>query len=190
MHGFFLFKMEFPNDFPYSPPRVTFLTTAGGVVRFNPNLYACGRVCLSILGTWNGPGWTSAQTIGSVLLSIHSLLNSHPYCNEPAYEKVPIESESVRQYNHFIIHETMRVAVLDMLDLATTTGSNNHVSPMLAIRIRNTFCEMVEFYKLTCDEYSFLTGQGWRDPFSSRKGMFDFAALRVRLEAAAEMAAL
>jgi ubiquitin-conjugating enzyme E2 Z len=196
-HGFFLFKMDFPDDYPYSPPRVTFLTTAGGVVRFNPNLYACGRVCLSILGTWNGPGWTSAQSIGSVLLSIQSLLNANPYCNEPGYEKVPIESEPVQLYNHFIVHETMRVAVLDVLDLVTTPGGNQHVSPMLAIRIRNTFSEMVEFYKLTCDEYSFLNGQSWRDPFSSRHGKFDFAALRRRLEegqekfeTAREMAAL
>jgi hypothetical protein len=85
----------------------------------------------------------------------------------------------------------MRVAVLDVFDLITTTvpgrGTSQHVSPMLAIRIRNTFCEMVE-YKLTCDDYSFLDGQEWRDPFSSRKGTFDFAALRVRLEGGREKA--
>jgi len=23
----------------------------------NPNLYADGKVCLSLLGTWSGPGW-------------------------------------------------------------------------------------------------------------------------------------
>ena len=26
----------------------------GGSVRFNPNLYNCGKVCLSLLGTWSG----------------------------------------------------------------------------------------------------------------------------------------
>jgi hypothetical protein len=30
------------------------LTTGGGRCRFNPNLYAGGKVCLSILGTWSG----------------------------------------------------------------------------------------------------------------------------------------
>ena len=29
-------------------------TTGGGTVRFNPNLYNSGKVCLSLLGTWPG----------------------------------------------------------------------------------------------------------------------------------------
>jgi len=28
------------------------MTTGGGTCRFNPNFYANGKVCLSILGTW------------------------------------------------------------------------------------------------------------------------------------------
>jgi hypothetical protein len=43
---------------PSAPHRqVQFLTTGGGQVRFNPNLYNCGKVCLSLLGTWSGPSW-------------------------------------------------------------------------------------------------------------------------------------
>ena len=30
--------------------QVNFQTTGGGSVRFNPNLYNCGKVCLSLLG--------------------------------------------------------------------------------------------------------------------------------------------
>jgi ubiquitin-conjugating enzyme E2 Z len=48
--GYFYFILRFPPDYPYSPPRVKFMTTAGGTVRFNPNLYADGKVCLSVLG--------------------------------------------------------------------------------------------------------------------------------------------
>ena len=33
---------------------VKFRTTGGGQVRFNPNLYKDGKVCLSLLGTWPG----------------------------------------------------------------------------------------------------------------------------------------
>jgi baculoviral IAP repeat-containing protein 6 len=36
--------------------------TGGGAVRFNPNLYNCGKVCLSLLGTWTGKegeGWNA-----------------------------------------------------------------------------------------------------------------------------------
>lgn len=30
------------------------MNVGGGQVRFNPNLYNCGKVCLSLLGTWSG----------------------------------------------------------------------------------------------------------------------------------------
>lgn len=35
------------------------------------NLYAEGKVCLSLLGTWSGPGWVpGTSTLSQVLLSI------------------------------------------------------------------------------------------------------------------------
>lgn len=37
--------------------QVQLCTTSGGNVRFNPNLYQQGTVCLSLLGTWGGPSW-------------------------------------------------------------------------------------------------------------------------------------
>ena len=40
--------------------------------------YASGKVCLSILGTWAGPSWSPTQSLGSVLLSIQSLLHATP----------------------------------------------------------------------------------------------------------------
>ena len=42
--------MTFPDDYPHNPPHVTLLTTDCGRVRFNPNLYSNGKVCLSNLG--------------------------------------------------------------------------------------------------------------------------------------------
>jgi ubiquitin-conjugating enzyme E2 Z len=142
--------MEFPaNDYPHSPPRVTLKTTGGGVVRFNPNLYKCGKVCLSILGTWSGPSWSPVHTIGSVLLSIRSLMNSSPYNNEPGFEHTPTSAPESNQYNNYIRYETMRMAVLDMVDLAT----KSHYLPQ--------FVDSAEFYKYTCDEYSFLDGRSF-----------------------------
>lgn len=48
--GYFYFVVRCPVDYPIKPPIVRFMTTGAGTVRFNPNLYKCGKVCISILG--------------------------------------------------------------------------------------------------------------------------------------------
>lgn len=53
-HGLFEFDFYCPSDYPINPPLVRFKTTGGGSIRFNPNLYKDGLVCLSLLGTWHG----------------------------------------------------------------------------------------------------------------------------------------
>lgn len=85
--GCFEFDMYFPSEFPTVPPLVNLMTTGNGAVRFNPNLYNNGKVCLSILGTWPGrpeEQWGPHCTILQVLTSIQSLvLVDEPYYNEP-----------------------------------------------------------------------------------------------------------
>ncbi|OBS77421.1 hypothetical protein A6R68_16134 [Neotoma lepida] len=87
--GFFLFVFRCPPDYPIHPPRVKLMTTGNNTVRFNPNFYRNGKVCLSILGTWTGPAWSPAQSISSVLISIQSLMTENPYHNEPGFEQDP-----------------------------------------------------------------------------------------------------
>uniref|UniRef100_A0A8C9QVJ0 Ubiquitin-conjugating enzyme E2 Z n=1 Tax=Scleropages formosus TaxID=113540 RepID=A0A8C9QVJ0_SCLFO len=113
--GFFLFLFRCPPDYPIHPPRVKLITTGNNTVRFNPNFYRNGKVCLSILGTWTGPAWSPAQSISSVLISIQSLMTENPYHNEPGFEQERHPGDS-KNYNECIRHETMRVAVCDMLD--------------------------------------------------------------------------
>lgn len=85
--GCFVFDIFLPPTYPNNPPKFQLLTTGGGKVRFNPNLYNCGKVCLSLLGTWSGPSWTPASTLLQVLVSIQSLiLVDDPYFNEPGFE--------------------------------------------------------------------------------------------------------
>ena len=91
-NGCFIFDILIPFDYPNEPPLVNLQTTGGGSVRFNPNLYNNGKVCLSLLGTWSGDGgekWNSkSSTLLQVLISIQSLiLVDNPYFNEPGYEK-------------------------------------------------------------------------------------------------------
>jgi len=47
----FEFDCFIPIDYPKVPSKVNLCTTGGGSVSFNPNLYDCGRVCLSLLGS-------------------------------------------------------------------------------------------------------------------------------------------
>lgn len=61
-----------------------------GGLRLNPNLYQCGKVCLSLLGTWHGKNsenWIpDKSTMLQVLVSIQALiLNEKPFFNEPGY---------------------------------------------------------------------------------------------------------
>ncbi|KAK9085277.1 hypothetical protein Sjap_025688 [Stephania japonica] len=86
--GIFFFDLFFPPDYPNVPPKVYYHS---GGLRLNPNLYNCGKVCLSLLNTWHGnknEKWTPGKsTVLQVLLSIQALvLNEKPYFNEPGYE--------------------------------------------------------------------------------------------------------
>lgn len=85
--GFFQARMRFPNDYPDSPPQLTFITPI-----FHPNIYSDGRVCISILhppvndemsGELASERWTPIQNAKSVLLSVISLLSS-PNPDSPA----------------------------------------------------------------------------------------------------------
>lgn len=73
-YGAFLFDIFFPPSYPQDPPLVNLETTGNGTVRFNPNLYTDGKVCLSLLGTWHGEigsKWNPIKSnISQVLLSI------------------------------------------------------------------------------------------------------------------------
>lgn len=118
-YGFFEFDVRFGKEYPIKSPNVRAITTNGGATRFNPNIYNCGKVCLSILGTWRGePGeeWSSAQGLESVLLSIQSLMSSNPYENEPGHETAKKEEPETKAYAEKIRHETLRIAVVTRLE--------------------------------------------------------------------------
>jgi len=117
MGGIFEFDIVFPNNYPSVPPKVTFKTTGGGSVRFNPNLYNCGKVCLSLLGTWSGEPWKpNSSTILQVLVSLQSLvLVAEPFFNEPGYsDRIGMERES-RNYNQNVFTNNLKYAILGQL---------------------------------------------------------------------------
>ena len=113
--GFFFFSIDIPESYPFNSPSAKFETTKKNI-RFNPNLYECGKVCLSILGTWSGPKWSSVQTIKSVLLSIQSLMNENPITNEPQYENVELTDNRSIEYNKYIEYYKYQFAIYFVLE--------------------------------------------------------------------------
>ena len=109
--GFYFFEFKFPHDYPYSPPKVTYLTNNENI-RFNPNLYVCGKVCVSLLNTWKGDQWTSCQTISTILLNLCTLLCNNPLLNEPG---ITIKHPDLIKYNKIIEFKNIDVAIIQMM---------------------------------------------------------------------------
>ncbi|KAK7291707.1 hypothetical protein RIF29_07071 [Crotalaria pallida] len=110
-NGLFFFDIAFPFDYPNHPPNVHYRSFGH---RLNPNLYADGKVCLSLLNTWSGKKcekWDpSNSTILQVLLSIQGLvLNERPLYNEPTL--VFGTSNMSRAYNCQVFELTCRSSV-------------------------------------------------------------------------------
>jgi ubiquitin-conjugating enzyme E2 Z len=113
-NGFYFFHFVFPPQYPFVPPIVSFCTL-DGPMRFNPNLYNTGKVCLSMLNTWEGPQWTSCLTVRTILLALRAMVlgTANPLHNEPGLEG--ITDKRNHTYSEVVRHENFRVAVVKML---------------------------------------------------------------------------
>lgn len=109
--GNYFFELTYPADYPHSPPVVKYCTNGNGI-RFNPNLYVCGKVCVSLLNTWRGDQWTSCQSISTVLLTLCTLLCKDPLLNEPGVNK---DNRDIKNYNEIIEYSNFNVAICDII---------------------------------------------------------------------------
>lgn len=110
--GYFKAKINFPQDYPYSPPTFRFLTTM-----WHPNIYESGDVCISILhppvddpqsGELPQERWNPTQNVRTILLSVISMLNE-PNTFSPAnvdasvmYRKYVVSKGKEKAYEEMV----------------------------------------------------------------------------------------
>jgi ubiquitin-protein ligase len=123
-NGIFVFHCCFPDNYPMSPPKVLIDNTNNNKFRWNPNLYAEGKVCLSLLGTWHADSnesWIPGQsTLLQVITSIQCMILgvSEPYFNEPGYEdnkgtkkgerNSKLYNDKIQYYNCYMINKMIK----------------------------------------------------------------------------------
>jgi ubiquitin-protein ligase len=111
-NGLFEFDILCPSEYPNEAPKAHFRTISENGTGFNPNLYPDGKICLSLLGTWQGQPWQAEHsTLLQLLLSIQSMiLCDEPWCNEPGRDnhRGTVESQN---YNKQIRSMTLQTAM-------------------------------------------------------------------------------
>eukprot|EP00743_Colponemidia_sp_Colp-15_P003750 GILK01004046.1.p1 GENE.GILK01004046.1~~GILK01004046.1.p1 ORF type:complete len:1912 (-),score=378.64 GILK01004046.1:123-5405(-) len=121
--GAFEFDIFCDDSYPQTSPKVNLETTGGGTIRFNPNLYNCGKVCLSLLGTWRGQAsenWDpKISTLLQVLCSIQALIMSEDvYFNEPGFEHEAGTDEGEHKnaaYANIVRYGNVKFAMVEQL---------------------------------------------------------------------------
>jgi ubiquitin-conjugating enzyme E2 Z len=141
-YGYYMFDVLFPDDYPLSPPTVTFCTNDPySRTRFNPNLYRNGKVCLSVLNTWRGEGWTSCITLKSVLLSVASILNNNPLQNEPFITNVNTECEL---YNRAIEYKNIEISIYYFLKNREKFKHYNYFKDVVNHKFRENYDNIIK----------------------------------------------
>ena len=93
--GYFHFKINIPENYPFEPPEVKMITKV-----YHPNInYESGNICVNILKKDN---WTSTNSIQSVLLSLQGLLTK-PNPDSPLVGEInKVYVNDINKYNETV----------------------------------------------------------------------------------------
>jgi ubiquitin-protein ligase len=154
--GCLIFDIYTPENYPSHCPEFKFMNHGGK--RFNPNLYECGKVCLSILGqSYVGPSasksekWNETSNLLQVMVSIQSqILIEDPYFNEPGHERGMGTSDGdnrTKTYNENIRLYTMSSTMHALL-------ANPDLYPQFKDVILNHFRLKKDYITRLCDKWT------------------------------------
>lgn len=154
---FYFFKFDLSNNYPIQPPQGTYMTNARNI-RFNPNLYVQGKICLSLLGTWDIPTWSPANNLFNVLTSIQGLvLHDLPLRNEPSHEFD--SAERCAPYSQIVEHESLDTALTAELD------SCPPVFKVFLPAMEEFFVRHIDFYIKKCEALKYKDGRTVRSDY-------------------------
>ena len=108
-HKFIRLDFTIPDNYPHSPPKVTFVNYHG--VRIHPNFYEDGKCCSTILNTWPSENekWTSSMGIETILLTFLSFLDNDPYKYEPG-------DRGDESYSDYVLYQSWKTCLIKYVD--------------------------------------------------------------------------
>jgi ubiquitin-protein ligase len=153
-HKFIRLDFAIPDNYPHSPPEVTFVNYEG--VRIHPNMYENGKCCSTILNTWGDSKyekWTSSMGIETVLLTFHSFLDNHPYTYEPGGRDDP-------SYTVYVQYQSWITCLLSYLRNETIESFVQYIHNYMLMNVDEIFTELValrsmyprSYYRTRCFE--------------------------------------
>jgi len=172
-----VYSVKFTTGYPFDPPKVSFMTTDSHT-RFHPNMYIDGKVCLSILGTWDGPRWVASQRFSSIPLTLQSLMTNNPIEHEPGYEKR--NDDKAISYNEYVTYRCL-VFLVNIIE----RYSNNKL-PFILDNFKDEFLERLPNILKSLEtrlENAQIDKQWLSIPYGMT-GKTNYAELKVKLAAA------
>lgn len=135
-HKFIRLDFKIPENYPHSPPEVTFKNYDG--VRIHPNMYENGKCCATILNTWGDDifeKWTSSMGIETILLTFHSFLDNNPYMYEPGGRDDP-------NYSVYVEYQSWVTCLIRYLQNEKIELFNQFIHNYLLLNIDGIFTDL------------------------------------------------